>query len=265
MNKHKISLSVLRVAIATSALVAADNNLLSLPQDFGTAQGENGVFYLEFGDTRPVNVTNSGPSAVDELVFDGIKDFGNGSVNNIGPAFISNSGFTRPYVLLDTARDVLLLHPGSNGNSPPGTENSNFGSAVSFVLPRDGVFRIQGIFARANDAQGAGNGVDVAVYRNFTLDAPLASSTIESNNFVDPDVPFSGTGVFAFDVALAATAGESLNFAVFSDSQGQTGNFDATALMVQVTEIPEPCSALMMLFASVYCLARGCRMVRPRL
>jgi hypothetical protein len=185
----------------------------------------NGIVFFEaYGDNRPTNTLNPGPTRETPLKYGGMFEGHNGSAINIGPLFMSEVGFY-PYVQLDQQRNLLLLHPGT-------FDTANLGACVSVFVPKDGLYNISGSFARANNFQLAGDGVDVAVFTNFNAGTPLYSAAISSNHLVNAEDPFSGTGVSQFSLQASLTQGDVLRFAVFSGPQAQDGTFDITALQL---------------------------------
>lgn len=151
-------------------------------------------------------------------------------MTNTGPIF-THPSFFFPYVLYDQNRNLLLLHPGVGGGF-----SGSLGASVSYLVPRDGTYNISGAFARANDLQFAGDGVEVAILKNFDVGTPLFTSSISSNNAVDADDPFAGTGVAPFSISITLSKGDVLRFAVFSGPAGD-GGFDVTAFQTNILRI----------------------------
>jgi len=148
-----------------------------------------------------------------------------------GPAYWDGAA---GYVLLDTARDELVLGP------PFGAA----GTAIEWT--GGGTVRVKGAFARASTARGAGDGVYVAIYRSLSPAVPIWSGSIGADQTVDPTDPFGGTGVAAFDVtvSLGATSdpfssnnNEGLIFAVFAGPPGSSSTLfaDETALRFSIS------------------------------
>lgn len=196
---------------------------------------EGFLFYEEYGDNRPTNTLNPSSPATSALKFQGTLSIGNGSVVNAGPGFLSPNfpGNPFPYLLLDENRNLLLLHPGTGGTGPGSTTNK--GASVSWRVPKTDVYHVAGAFARANNFQLAGDGVDLAIVTNFNSTVPFFASSISSNHVVNADDPFAGTGVAPFSFTTSLTQGDVLRFVVFSGPQGQDGNFDVTALEVNIS------------------------------
>ena len=102
-----------------------------------------------------------------------------------------------------------------------------------------------GDFARANDSQGAGDGVEVGILKNVDAVTPLFSATIGANHAVNPDAPFAGTGAVHFDTEVALAAGEALRFAAYPGPPGSTNiAYDGTALRVSIYRSAECADAL---------------------
>lgn len=166
-----------------------------------------------------------GQGSTTAMSFTGIQSFNNGSVTNSGPVFSSVSNFG--YVMLDQTRNLLLLHPIA------GSFNPRRGTVASFTAPQSGTYTITGAFARANNALAAGDGVSVSIFKGFDSPNSLFASTISSNNAVNVDSPFSGTGVTNFNLNVPLSQGEVMRFVVFSGPQ-QDASFDLTALQVSL-------------------------------
>jgi YD repeat-containing protein len=206
--------------------------VVQLPRDFSSVQGSNNLFFEEYGDNRPTNTQNPSSTFAKPLPFVGTVNITNGSATSTGPQYADASDF--PFILQDVSRNLLILHPGSGGTNLGGG-TANIGASVTFVAPTDGTFHLTGDFARFNDFRSAGDGVDVAIIKNFDAAHLLFASTISSNNAVNPDDPFAGTGVASFSLDVTLTHGDAVRFVVFSDAQGQDGTFDATALRLTIT------------------------------
>ena len=239
---HRARTKSLLAFLALSTIYSNSIYAESLPQDFTTTQGMNGLSYQHIGDSRPTNVTNSSNTPLTDLVFSGDESFGNGTVQNVGPAYLPDFGGIFPYVMHDSTRNLVLLHPiGRLGESP------SIGSAVTFEAPLESEYEVTGSFARANNLRNAGNGVDVVIAKNGDLTALLFEEDISSDHDVDADDPFSGTGVADFSFSINLLSGEQLNFVTFVDAQGNDQDFDVTALQFDITAIPEPASAWLLM------------------
>jgi hypothetical protein len=211
-------LVVVRVALAVLMIFGAASRKapgqappgVRLPADMN-----NGVvFYESFGDNRPTNTTNPGVGE-NPLEFGGIFELHNGSVINTGPLFMSEVGFY-PYVQLDQQRNLLLLHPGT-------FSTASLGACVSVLAPKDGTYNVSGAFARANSFQLAGDGVDVAVFRNLNTAVPLYGATISANHLVNAEDPFSGTGVAEFSFQVSLVQGDVLRSWSSAGRRDRTG------------------------------------------
>lgn len=212
---------------------------VSIPEDFSTTQGVNGLFYQLVGDSRPSNITNGSNIPLSDIPFAGTQSFANGSVTNSGPAYsrLSTVDFL-PYILFDQSRDLVLLHPLGSAEGQGGVAVSpSIGAAITFESPATYLYSISGAFARANNFRLAGNGVDVVIAKNGALNALLFEETITADHFVDADDPFSGTGVAPFDFNIELVQGDRLSFIVFVDDQGIDQTFDATALRFDLTQV----------------------------
>lgn len=217
----------------------ASNNLIgetptiSLPRDFDTQQGTNGLFYEAYADHRMTNVLNRRPSAaIEQLPLVPSETKFAGDAVHTGPSFQgTNGGF--PYLQLDETTNTLILHNGTGG-SDLGTGTSHLGASLAFVAPAAGEYRFSGSFARANTFRLAGNGVDVAVIRGEDVDNPLFSANISPDHIVNQGEEFDGTGVANFSVNVPLEQDEVVRFVTFADAQGQDGTFDAIAFKLDV-------------------------------
>ncbi len=170
--------------------------------------------------------TNAGTFS--PLVYVGLQTLGpNGDMVSSGPTYFSTSG-TFPYVMLDTARNLLLLSPGT-------FTTVQIGAVVTVTVPSAGPYDVSGAFARANDAFNAGDGVRVMVLANNNIDTPLFDADISSSNLVDTNSMFTGTGVAPFHVGVSLAQGDVIQFAVFSGPSLLDGTFDLTALKFTVS------------------------------
>lgn len=222
---------------------------VSLPTDFAETQGVSGLYYEAYLDNRPTNSGSNGTSSAQLLAFVGTQSFGNGSIVNSGPAYWFPGSY--PYVTLDTARNVFLMHPGARLSQ---TDPSSFAACVN-VTTSGGLFQVTGAFARGNNFQLAGDGVDVGIFRDTAAGTPLFASTISSDHAVDTNSYFTGTGVSEFDFTVALSPNEPLRFAVFSGPNGADGGFDATAFRVSVRAVPEP-NSLIIVGVATLCIRR---------
>ncbi len=169
---------------------------------------------------------NHAAAAFLPLRFAGIQTVGNGDIASTGPLYTSETDFY-PYVMLDTARNLFLFHPGTFAT----VQNA---AVVTVGIPTNGRYSISGAFARANDFQGAGDGVSVGTLVNGTA---VFNTVISSNNAVNPNDPFSGTGAAPFSLAVPLSRGDNVQFAVLSGPTLADGTFDVTALKFSVTAL----------------------------
>jgi len=227
-----VAFAVTGLVILSAQSAASQDLKVKLPIDLVK---EGFLFYEEYGDNRPTNTLNPSPPATSALKFLGTLSIGNGSLVNAGPGFVSPTfpGNPFPYVLLDENRNLLLLHPGTGGTGPGSTTNK--GASVSWRVPKSDVYHVAGAFARANDFQLAGDGVDLAIFTSFNSAVPFFASNIFSDHVVNADDPFAGTGVAPFNFTASLAQGDVLRFVVFSGPQGQDGTFDVTALEVNIS------------------------------
>ncbi|MFH1418717.1 MAG: Ig-like domain-containing protein [Planctomycetota bacterium] len=199
--------------------------MLELKDAFCVVPEVNDLRYERYGDNR----TGAVPGTVDiaDLSFAGTLSLGAGSAVFAGPTHKDAAHFY-PYVQYESARDFVWVHPGSNGSSGA----ASAGACVAYDVTSTGEYHIQGQFARANDFRYAGNGVDVVVFVNTDITAPLFGASISSDHEVNADDPFDGTGVVTFDMTTALSVGDTLRFVTFVGPPGSTfdGGFDATAL-----------------------------------
>ena len=202
----------------------AVTNWWSMPADFNLA----GWLFQEFPDTRPGGSTGGGSSAAASLAFAGDLSLMSGTLTNQGPAYTADTFF--PYLQLDTNHQWLIFHPGDAT-----------AAALGLVACRSGAYHLSGAFARANDAQFAGDGVVVAIARNLDTTNLLFSAAIPSSAAVDPSNLFQGPGTAPFHLDFSLTKGEFIQFAVFNGPPGGSDiGFDATALMFTATLDPAP-------------------------
>jgi len=197
-------------------------NVWQMPGDFE----EYGWLFEDFPDTRANGSPGGSTNVLADLGFAGDLSLQNGTITNEGPGYLGASFF--PYVMLDTNNDWLIMHPAGN-----------HGAALGLVVCRTGTFHVNGIFARANDDQFAGDGVDVAVLRNVDTTNLLFSANIPSSAAIDFANLFQGPGAAPFNLTLSLTKGDVLRFAVFSGTNGDN-SFDATALEFTASEDPAP-------------------------
>ena len=151
----------------------------------------------------------------------------NGDITSTGPVYTSQNNFL-PYVVLDTARNLFFFHPGT-------FTTVKQGAVVSAGIPTAGTYSVSGAFARANDFRNAGDGVRVVAFVNNQVGAPLFDAFISADNAVNPNSPFTGTGVAPFSFTVSLAAGDAVQFAVFSGPNLVDGTFDFTALQFTIT------------------------------
>jgi hypothetical protein len=205
-------------------------SLLELRDAFCIVPDVNHLRYDRYADNRTGGIPGPGNQQVAPLAFAGTLDIGAGSAHFVGPVY-NDATYFYPDVQHDLVRDFVVVHPGAQ--APSGATSA--GAAVSFSAPFTSKYRILGDFARANDSRLAGDGVDVAVFKQFNADAPLFGGRISSNHAVDPNAPFSGTSVAHFDISADLSADEKLRFVVFPGPPGDLDiGFDATALRFSV-------------------------------
>ncbi len=168
--------------------------------------------------------------------FAGNETFGNGDITSTGPVYVSANGINGfPYAMLDTTRNIFFFHPGTFAT----VQN---GAVVSAGIPTAGTYNVSGAFARANDFQNAGDGVRVVAFVNNQIGTPLFDAVISSNNVVNPNSPFSGTGVAPFSFTVSLAQGDTVQFAVFSGPLLLDGTFDFTALEFNISSGAAPCT-----------------------
>lgn len=187
---------------------------VALPADFPRAA----IMFEEY---------DSGSGTFQSQRYSGIRTVGpNGSITSTGPVYSGQTGFF-PYTMLDTIRDRVFLHPGT-------FDTVTKSAVVSAGIATTGTYVVAGTFARANSFRNAGDGVQVAVYINDQVTAPVFDAVISSDHFVDPNNPFGGTGVASFNLILPLAAGDLVRFAVSSGPALSDGTFDFTALQVAI-------------------------------
>jgi hypothetical protein len=178
-------------------------------------------------DTRPGG-TNGTAFVSIPLAYAGTLSLGNGSLVNKGPAHTAETSY--PYVLLDTNRQWLLMHPAVN-----------HAAAIGPMVCRTSSYRVGGAFGRANNATFAGDGVTVAVVRNQDLAHPLFTASLPSSATVNPANLFAGVGAASFDLSVPLLAGDVVRFLVFNGPpRGPDMGFDVTALRFDFTEVARP-------------------------
>ena len=193
--------------------------LIDFFEDFSEQQGLNGLTYRILPDD-PVG-------GIPELVFENPLSTSNGSQTFEGPAFIGSGGL--PFGQQELSREFLALHP-----SPAS------GMALEYSFQMSGSMRIVGDFARANDFQNAGDGVEVGIYLN-DLSTPIFETLISSSHEVDSSIGgdvFIGTGAVSFDETITVQPNDVLLFAVFAGEDSDAG-FDVTALRGMIFSVPE--------------------------
>jgi hypothetical protein len=104
---------------------------------------------------------------------------------------------------------------------------------LSYSIRKSGAYKIKGAFARVNNAINNGDGVEVSIFKNADKASPLFSSSISSNHIVNPDDPFSGTGVAHFNLEVNLKPNDILRFVVSSGPR-QEHTFDVTALKAAI-------------------------------
>lgn len=122
---------------------------------------------------------------------------------------------------------MLVVHPCASSCA-----NSQ-GAVLVSCAASVGSYRLQGAFARANNAYGAGLAVQGVVFVNDDLAHPLFLASIGPNNSVDPANYFGGTGAATFDVTTPLSQGDCLRVGVFASPHDNS--FDATAVKFQIT------------------------------
>jgi len=197
----------------------------SLPADFN-----DGMLTAEsFLDVRVASSTPSNPE-IQTLPFVGNASTINGTITNTGTEFASPAGY--PWALLDTARDVVLLHPEAGSSVEPRAADFAYCPTVS------GSYQFQGTFARANSDINAGLGVTAMVFEDSSITSPLFSANIPAGGAVDPTNYFGEPNAAAFETNLSLNRGDCVRFAVFASPSDNS--FDATALTFTATSTPAP-------------------------
>ncbi|HWX20048.1 MAG TPA: CARDB domain-containing protein [Candidatus Binatia bacterium] len=187
-----------------------------------------GWVFQQLPDTRPGGAASGSNSAATSLTFAGDLSLMSGTLTNQGPAYTATTFY--PYIQLDTNHQWLILHPGDTS-----------GAALGVAACRSGTYHFSGAFARANDAQFAGNGVVVAVVRNLDTTNFLFTANIPSSAAADPSNLFQGPGAAPFHLDVTLTRGELIRFVVFNGPPGVDDiGFDATALMFNASLDPAP-------------------------
>jgi hypothetical protein len=198
----------------------ADPPWVSLPKDFPSKP----VIFEQFD-------TASG-------VFQGMRYFGyrtlgpNGSLTARGDVYNSPTA-THPYVQLDQERNIFYLAPGT-------FPTKAIGAVVTVGVPETGDYKVEGVFARANDFMFAGDGVRVVAFVNGWIDSPIFSANISSGHLVDPYDPFAGTGTAPFSFTVRLVQADRIQFAVFSGPDLLDGTFDLTALKFSIRRVARP-------------------------
>jgi hypothetical protein len=213
----RLTLSVIAGCFPVLQQLAAVAAAVQLPDDFRSSQGTNGLFYESYSDNRPSNTMNPGSGTVVQLPFVGSDSEINGSITITGETYQDPNGF--PYLLDDALRSVLIMHPGTGGFNF-GTGTSNLDASLRFVAPQAGVYHPAGAFARANDTEDAGDGVDVAIFKELNTGSPVFGTTIDAHHAVDANNYFGRDRCRGFCAECLLPQNESLRFVVFSDGQG---------------------------------------------
>src|SRR5450759_4024941 len=100
------------------------------------------------------------------LRYAGVLTETSGSMTNTGPLYNAPATFY-PYAMLDTARRTFFYHPDVRN-----------GAVAGVRVPVSGTYDLSAVFARANDALNAGDGVRVVVFVNNLIAAPLFDAVI---------------------------------------------------------------------------------------
>jgi len=160
---------------------------VTLPEDFSTTQGANGVFYEEIGDSRSTNVVNPAPAGAALMALTQPHRYGDW-----------------PFVLIDNG--TIHMHPGTGGYNL-GTGTANIGAGIRFQVYDNRMYNFSGDVARFSESVKYGNGVDFLIVKELDLDNPLFESRIDDNHVVDRNTAFAGTGVVSFDVDVPLLRG----------------------------------------------------------
>ena len=210
---------------ALRASITAVSEPIDLFSSFTDTQGANGLSYLGFGDSRPINTTNPSQEIINLLFFSEPPEF-----FGAGPLFAQSDFF--PHIQA-AEEGYLLLHPEA-------TPGGALGAAVAFTASESNTLLLSGDFARANAARNLGNGVEVGIYLNGDLLNPIFESSISSDHDVDLSNVFSGTSNVSFNEIVSVEAGDRVEFTVFTGPQGTDQGFDGTALRASITTVPQP-------------------------
>ena|GEM_PF-282085 len=176
----------------------------------------------------PLRYESYNGSAFTALTYNGVQTVQNGSATSTGSMYIAPGGY--PFVLLDDARNVFMLHPGT-------FDSLKEMASLGYPVTTSGRIHLTGSFARANDARAAGDGVRVFVLKNSTQ---LFFADIGSDFVVNSADLFGGAGVSSFDLNVDATAGDLIHFVVSAGSQQSDGTFDDTALKANIALAQSP-------------------------
>jgi hypothetical protein len=214
MRRCGAARNILLIALVALAGRLNAQTTISLPSDFPPKP----IIFQEY---------DYGTGTFAPMRFAGNETVGpNGDITSTGPVYASVNGF--PYAMLDTTRNIFFFHPGTFST----VQN---GAVVSAGVPTAGSYSVSGAFARANDFQNAGDGVRVVAFVNNQIGTPLFDAVISSNNVVNPNSPFTGTGVAPFNFTVSLAQGDTVQFAVFSGPSRLDGTFDFTALEFNIS------------------------------
>jgi hypothetical protein len=196
----------LAITVPTGTPVERGNGvLMSIKRTSNPPPGGSATTSSLTLDGRPLDFLASGLQftvygTVDTFLhFAGSQSMQNGSVVNMGPAYFASDG-SFPYVMFDSDRNLVLMHPGTFATVKEG-------ASLGLPISQAGVYSVSGVFARANNFRLAGDGVQVAVIKNREDTFPLFVANISADHEVDSDKPFSGSGVAPFNLTVTLNEG----------------------------------------------------------
>jgi len=118
--------------------------------------------------------------------------------------------------------------------------SSTNGVSVQYEIATAGTVQVTGGFARANDSQNSGDGVNVGIYLN-DLSTPVFEASISSDHQVNAVIGgdvFAGTGSVSFNQTISVQENDVLLFVVFAGDNSDA-SFDVTAFRGTVSQVPD--------------------------
>jgi len=181
-----------------------------------------GWLFEDFPDTRPGATGAQNILAIMEKI-EG-QPIPNGILTNWGIGYISKDFTT--WIYLDTNRNWLIMNPWDNR-----------AASLALAVNQTGIYHLTGAFAREHTEVG-GNGVSVAIIRNFDTTNGFFTASIPASSPVDVQNLFQTNGMVPFDLTFPLQKGETFRFVVFNGPTGTNDHlYDETALRFTVNRV----------------------------